>query len=114
MHRTFDITPQEAKQWHEGRLKNRSAVTGLPSSCGKFYVQQAKVVWKTFFKVKGNDSFLSIMKHVQLNKCRCGTRNTVLVVDEVQDLNACQMNWILHQALFAVQVVLVGDPRQGT
>jgi hypothetical protein len=117
-----DITYFPAKLWHSGQ--SGEVPLGLPR-CERFYIECAYAIWKLFAAgecchiggkrhhacaVLGDlRTHDSIMKHVQLRQLLM--HGTVMLIDESQDLGACQFNWLMqhnnHMAIF-----IVGDEVQ--
>lgn len=76
----------------------------------RFYADMACRVWE-FVESQDLRSHDIEMKRAQLNKFQI--RGTVLLVDECQDLDGAQIDWVHHQAeLYGTQVYFVGDAAQ--
>ena len=116
---TFGTTYYPAQLWHTRKqTRGSDAPEGVPRAHGTFYVDQARLVWTTDMndphKVRAgpttgfkgssrppvnpvNDApraqnirtFGSIIKRCQLRRLKIDC--TALLVDESQDLNACQV-----------------------
>lgn len=103
---------------HTGRSNIRPS-PGVPTSeqeIRRFYIECAKMVWNEM-QVQSDGSptqvasYESIMKRVQIGKYKIEC--TALLVDESQDLNACQVEWLFAQAcLYNTHVYFVGDAAQ--
>mmetsp|Transcript_15506 Transcript_15506/g.38608 ORF Transcript_15506/g.38608 Transcript_15506/m.38608 type:complete len:1261 (-) Transcript_15506:1280-5062(-) len=77
-----------------------------------FYSDQAAKCWR---RIQDDDDIRTFdldMKRVQLLKLRIP--GTILLVDESQDMDACQIDFIVHQQaeLHNLHVYVVGDPAQ--
>jgi hypothetical protein len=85
-----------------------------------FYVNKAKELFALFSETNNDPTHKSsnqlstydtVMKEVQLSALQLPY--SAILVDESQDLNACQIDWISAQKrLFQTHVFLVGDPAQ--
>ena len=97
-----------AKKWHEGR----GLPPGVPSDYGDFYVDATRQWWgKTKLGAGCRPAFItydSVMKQAQLERKQI--RCTALLVDEAQDLNMCQVQWLASQK--HCQTFFVGDAVQ--
>ena len=77
-----------------------------------FYARMVKKVWfACLLESKTHFTYSSIMKRVQLLQLELDSDLTALIIDEAQDLNPCQADWCLRQALRR-QVFFVGDSMQ--
>ena len=99
-----------AKLWHE-RTGRSKPPEGIPHTFDDFYTQCAKSVWDAVLstgKLKTHDS---IMKRAQLSKCEIDC--SALLVDESQDLDGAQVDWLCTQAkLYGTHVYFMGDAMQ--
>lgn len=97
-----------AMKWHQGKDLINPVPKGVPTASSKndeyrvirFYVENAKLIWDRM-TVQDNGSpplimtFDSVLKRAQLQNTKIPC--TALLVDESQDLNACQIAWICMQ-----------------
>jgi hypothetical protein len=74
-----------------------------------FYADTSVEIWKHVIK-NGIRSFNIIMKMAQLQNLRIPS--SVLLVDECQDLDGCQVAWIEGQKEFGTHIFFVGDSAQ--
>ena len=74
-----------------------------------FYAQQVCRLWEIILRddIRCHDFE---MKRVQLNKIRIP--GTLLLVDESQDMDAAQIDWVSTQVRYGTHVYVVGDPAQ--
>ena len=75
----------------------------------KFYADQCVVLWEHVIK-NGIRTFDTEMKRAQLNEVRIP--GSVLLVDECQDLDACQVELIAKQLQYGTIIFFVGDAAQ--
>jgi len=77
-----------------------------------FYSDQAAKCWRIIEQEDDIRTFDLDMKRVQLLKLK--VPGTILLVDESQDMDACQIDFIVHQQaqLHNLDVYVVGDPAQ--
>lgn len=77
-----------------------------------FYSDQAAKCWRHIEKDNDIRTFDFDMKRVQLLKLRIP--GSILLVDESQDMDACQIDWVVHQQAeqYHSHVYVVGDPAQ--
>ena len=109
--KTFGACYYRAVLYHQhGPLpKEKAEVPG-------FYLCQAKKVWLRLLSHSGTlepnfYTFESLIKLAQLKKTRIPC--TALMVDESQDLTACQHEWLYTQASdYHCDTSFVGDPAQ--
>lgn len=113
-HRVFGTTYYPAVLWHQG--KKDPKVGNIPSRPGDFYTKQAKKVWDLISPVRVGGAksskvtaFDAVVKAAQLKNKRIP--GTVLLVDEAQDMNSCNIDW-LNKNRPKKLVVFVGDAVQ--
>lgn len=95
-----------AIKWHKG--KGDTLPKGVPTAASekdelevtKFYVENAKLIWDLMIRQNNGGpplimTFDSVLKRAQLQNVKISC--TALLVDESQDLNACQIAWICTQ-----------------
>ena len=75
----------------------------------KFFADQCVVLWEYITK-NGIRTFDTEMKRAQLNGVRIP--GSVLLVDECQDLDACQVDFIAKQLQYGTAIFFVGDAAQ--
>jgi len=75
----------------------------------KFYADQCVVLWEHIIKNRIR-TFDTEMKRAQLNEVRIPC--SVLLVDECQDLDACQVDFIQKQLQYGTAIFFVGDAAQ--
>ena len=102
-----------AKLWHTGNDKP----LGISQYYGSFYVDNARAIWdKMRYSDDSNQppeffTHSSYVKIAQLRESKIDA--TVILVDESQDLNECQIAWMATQALrYNTQLYFVGDLAQ--
>tara|TARA_B110000459_G_scaffold110230_1_gene122147 strand:+ start:784 stop:1332 length:549 start_codon:yes stop_codon:yes gene_type:complete len=86
----------------------------------EFYCECCQRLWKMLRvdasgkSPSGKYTYDSVMKQAQLMKCQATTR--AILMDESQDLTACQVDWMKGQRNpvgdYPKQVFFVGDPHQ--
>jgi superfamily I DNA/RNA helicase len=67
------------------------------------------MVW-TEMKARPIVTFDYVIKLAQIQNCRIPCN--VLLVDESQDLNACQAAWIVQHKVYGTKIIIVGDAAQ--
>mmetsp|Transcript_18431 Transcript_18431/g.31190 ORF Transcript_18431/g.31190 Transcript_18431/m.31190 type:complete len:1010 (+) Transcript_18431:1561-4590(+) len=75
----------------------------------KFYADQCVVLWEHIVN-NGIRTFDTEIKRAQLNEVRIP--GSVLLVDECQDLDACQVDLIAKQLQYGTAIFFVGDAAQ--
>ena len=79
-----------------------------------FYIASFKKLWSLMFPQDGSNAFVtysSLLKIAQLQELPMP--GSVVVVDELQDLNPCQLRWVCDQAIkYGKDLVLAGDLMQ--
>ena len=108
----YNTTYYPATLWHQRAPGvKREAPDGIPKDCEDFYTTCAKEIWETLMTDGKLVTFDSVVKRVQLNKYYMDC--TALLVDESQDLDAAQIDWLVQQALdHKTKVWFVGDAAQ--
>ena len=119
----FGTTYYPAKRWHGRQDQTRQPPHGVPPLSGKyesFYVDCASKVWKALEAATTGDAagaggaratFDSVMKVAQLQSLPI--QASAVLVDEAQDLDACQVDWFRSQArVHGAEVYFVGDAVQ--
>ena len=104
-----------ALQWHDRKSRQLPpAPEGVPPLSEKikqFYLMQAKKIWALLDDPDDTlSTHSSVMKQAQLKKL--AIPGTFLLVDEVQDLNPCQLDWFIQQHKQGTHVFFVGDLAQ--
>jgi len=90
--------------------RNNTERFSYPEKYQTFYVSTAKDLY-AHLESGDTTTFDTVMKQVQLAASKLSY--TAILVDESQDLNACQIDWISNQRLVhGTHIVLVGDPAQ--
>ena len=107
--------PKDKNVYYPARLyhEKESHLRGLPNfyNAKIFYMKMSRKLWVEFGQPGGKCTHGTIMKSVQLSRVRMSC--TALLVDESQDLNQCQLSWILCQhSLHGTHLYVVGDPAQ--
>jgi len=74
-----------------------------------FYADQVVALWDAIVE-EGVTTYNTDMKQAQL--ARLALPGTLLLCDECQDMDGCQVDWIDGQRERGAHVVLVGDPAQ--
>ena len=116
-----------AVKYHLGTLvigkKEKKLAPGVPgkesmSSVRRFYCSTASRLWRsmrvdltTGRSECGFWTYAGVVKQAQVD-CAIVPRASAILVDEAQDLNACQLSWIEMQAASGKQVFVVGDSAQ--
>jgi len=104
--------PLQARIFKQGEVAER---LGFPlasyssEQSYKFYADQCVVLWEHIIK-NGIRTFDTEMKRAQLNGVRIP--GSVLLVDECQDLDACQVDLIGKQLQYGTAIFFVGDAAQ--
>lgn len=105
-----------ARKWHERRESGKKPPAGIPNyGFERFYFACAKKVW---LKMKVTSTrqpefytYDSVIKCAQISQRKLDC--SALLVDEAQDLTACQTDWFVQQAAARqIQVFFVGDAVQ--
>eukprot|EP01047_Picozoa_sp_COSAG01_P029360 COSAG01_NODE_2012_length_8655_cov_3.344086_3_plen_762_part_00 len=105
-----------AELWHnrQGDSRIPEAPPGVPKMTNgvkQFYVAQARKVWGWLTAPDSTHSTHSVvMKQAQLLQLKIP--GTYLLVDEVQDLNPCQLDWFCQQHRCGTHAFFVGDMAQ--
>ena len=90
---SFNRTYYPAVKYHDDDVRE------FIPDCGDFYVNGAKKMWSLLDLSRNGGSFFtfdSVLRNVQLKEYEIDC--TALLVDEAQDLTACQMDWFILQA----------------
>ena len=99
-----------AKKYHNTCYKQ----FGIRFGCNydAFYAARVKELYKLLSDPSEKvTTYDTVMKQAQLSKVHLPY--TAVLVDESQDLNACQIDWItLQRSLYGSHIFLVGDPAQ--
>jgi superfamily I DNA/RNA helicase len=103
-----------AKIFHKNKGEDYGFLPAVYNQQDKisFYSDQAAKCWRLIDENDDIRTFDLDMKRVQLLKLR--VPGTILLVDESQDMDACQIDFIVHQQaeLHRRHVYVVGDPAQ--
>lgn len=112
----FNSVYYPATLWHDRKSSNHKedAPAGVPTLTAEvksFYVTQARKIWTMLDDPENAlSTHSSVMKQAQLKQLRIP--GTFLLVDEVQDLNPCQLDWFIQQHKQGMHVFFVGDMAQ--
>lgn len=107
---TFNRVYYPAVRYHQGSQARNDGFEG--------YQYKNKISWyaDTIYKLWSNPEFMKIksfdleMKRAQLYKLEIP--GTCILLDESQDCDACQIDWVAQQLLHQKQVFLAGDAAQ--
>ncbi|KAJ9438303.1 hypothetical protein DIPPA_16675 [Diplonema papillatum] len=100
---------RRAREWHEGEEGKAAGFAGYEAAARYgFYADQAALLYTELAEVSTYNLW---MKRAQLAGAEIA--GTLILVDEAQDLDACQLAWIeLQQRVHCKHVFVVGDPAQ--
>eukprot|EP00804_Cyclotella_cryptica_P009997 CCRYP_015421-RD/>CCRYP_015421-RD protein AED:0.11 eAED:0.14 QI:371/0.75/0.8/1/0.5/0.2/5/0/796 len=104
----FPLTKNFRKDERAGKLGFPPEIYSLPKSY-KFYADTCVKLWELMLR-NGIRTFDTEMKKAQLMNARILC--SVLLVDECQDLDECQVDFIAKQMNFGTHVFFVGDAAQ--